>query len=272
MNRTAKMFLACVAFACISSTMVAQVSVIGELSQDREVRPGDSYEGVILVKNDTDEMQEAKVYQSDYAFHFSGTNSYGEPGTHPRSNARWISFSPQFLSLPPQSTAAVNYRVAVPRDSLGTLIGTYWSMLMVEGVPKGSLESSAPRADRKEMGIAQAIRYGIQIASTFSGTGTRNIKFIETKLVRKDADERALQIDIENTGEIGMRPDVYVELFDEAGLSRGRFYGIRLRLYPGTSVRQVIDLSSAPSGTFKALIVVDAGADEAFAAQYTLKL
>lgn len=254
------------------SSSLAQVSVIGELSQDKTARPGEVYEGLILVRNDTQELQEAKVYQTDYTFHHSGTNSYGEPGSHPRSNAPWLSFNPAFLSLPPQATVAVNYSVNVPRDTTGGLNGTYWSMLMVEGISPGSVESGVPRSDKKEMGITQTIRYGIQIATTIAATGSRNIRFIETKLLRNSDEEPILQVDIENTGSIGLRPDVYVELFDAQGISRGKFEGVKYRIYPGTSVRQSIQLGSAPSGTYKALIVVDAGGDDAFAAQYTLTL
>lgn len=256
-----------------ASVASAQVSIIGELSQDREARPGESYTGVIIIRNDTNEPQEAKIYQTDYLFHYSGTNSYGDPGSHARSNAKWITFSPAYIMLPPQATAAVNYSVTVPSPTDGTqLTGTYWSMLMVEAIPRGSPESTLPRPDKKaEMGIAQTIRYGIQIVTHIANTGTRKVNFVGVQIVPKETSGRILQVDIENTGEIGIRPDVYVELFDEKGLSRGKFPGTRYRIYPGTSVRQQIDLSSVAPGTYKALIVVDAGGDEVFGGQYTLK-
>jgi hypothetical protein len=273
MKRLFVVLLGTLIAACCSHRLAAQVSVIGELSHDKEARPGETYEGVIVIKNDTNEPQEAKVYQTDYLFHFSGTNSYGEPGSTPRSNSKWITFSPAFLALPPQSTVAINYTVKVPLEKEGgKLIGTYWSMLMVEGIGKGSPESTTPKANKKaEMGIVQTIRYGIQIATLIANTGVRKINFVDKKLFTKETGERILQIDIENTGDIGLRPEVYVELFDQQGVSKGKFPGIRYRIYPGTSVRESIDLSSVPKGTYKALIVVDAGGDDVFGAQYNLK-
>ena len=254
-------------------SVFAQVSVIGELSQDRDARPGESYNGVIVVRNDTNEPQEAKVYQTDYQFHFSGTNNYGEPGSQLRSNAKWVSFSPSFITLPPQGTMAINYTVTIPKEAEGKkLVGTYWSMLMVEGVQKGSAESSLPQKEKQaQMGIMQTIRYGIQIATSITSTGVRKVDFVAVKLVTKDDGKKALQVDIENSGDIGMRPDVYVELFDEQGISKGKYYGVKYRIYPGTSVRQSIELSSIPKGTYKALVVVDAGGEDVFGAQYTLK-
>jgi hypothetical protein len=168
---------------------------------------------------------------------------------------------------------AVNYTITVPKETdTNKLVGSYWSMLMVEGIQKGSAESSLPPKDAKaQMGIMQTIRYGIQLVTTILQTGTKKIQFNSTKIIKKEDDKRILQIDIENIGEIAMRPDVYVELFNEQGASLGKFPGVKFRIYPGTSVRQSIDVSSVAQGTYKALVVVDAGGDDVFGSQYTLK-
>lgn len=261
------------ALVVLSFTAQAQISVIGELSQDREGRPGGKYEGVIIVKNDTNDPQEAKVYQTDYLFYSNGTNNYGDPGTMPRSNAKWVRFSPSYLTVPPQGMVSVNFTVTVPSNIDGkNLVGTYWSMLMVEGIAKGSAESTAPKDPKKaQMGISQTIRYGIQIATHIAGTGTKQINFLDAKMITKAEGGKFLQVDIENTGDLGLRPDVYVELFDDKGASIGKYPGVKYRIYPGTSVRQMIDLTSVTSGTYKAVVVVDAGGDDVYGAQYTLK-
>ena len=261
-------------FAFMAAPAWGQLSVIGELSQDRDARPGETYEGIIIVKNDTDEPQEAKVYQTDYLFYFNGTNDYGEPGTIPRSNARWVTFSPASLVVPPQSSMAVNYTIKIPSDINGApLVGSYWSMLMIEGIGKGSAESTLPRDSSKtQMGIQQTIRYGIQLATHIAQTGDKKVNFLNAQLVTKEDGGKFLQVDIENTGDLGIRPEVYVELFDASGASVGKYEGNRYRLYPGTSVRQMINLSKAPPGEFRALVVVDAGGDDVFGAQYTIKL
>lgn len=266
-------FFPLIVFFVLLPSADAQVSVIGELSQDRGARPGEQYEGSVIVKNDTNEPQEAKVYQTDYLFSFDGTNNYGEPGTMPRSNAAWVSFSPSFVVLPPQGMVTVHFTVNVPTETTDRkLVGTYWSMLMVEGIPKGSAESSLPRDPKKtQMGIRQTIRYGIQIATHIANTGVKKIKFINAKLLKLEDGKSVLQVDIENTGDIGIRPDCYVELFDDKGASIGKFSGHTYRIYPETSVRQSIDLSSVKKGSYKALVVVDAGGDDIFGAQYTLQ-
>ena len=251
----------------------SQILVVGDLSRDREAQAGEKYEETIMLRNDSNEPQEAKIYQTDYSFKFDGTNNYAEPGTSPRSNAKWIVYSPTFVTVPPLSNATISYTVTVPAEiGNAKLIGTYWSMMMVEGIPKGAGESSMPTDPKKvQMGIRQIIRYGIQIATHIAKTGQKSIRFLDTKLVTGKAGERSLVIDIENNGDIGFRPDVYVELFNDKGVSVGKFPGSKSRIYPGTSIRQTIDLTKVPSGTYKAMVVVDGGGEDIFGAQHTIK-
>jgi hypothetical protein len=267
-------FVICILQIILITICSGQIAVIGDLSQDREANPGDKYEGSVLLKNDSNEPQEAKIYQTDYSFRFDGMNNYGEPGKLPRSNAKWITFSPSYVTVPPQGSITVTYSVTVPLSTeTGKLVGSYWSMLMVEAIAKGSGESSGKQDNKKpQMGIRQTIRYGIQIATHIAQTGTKNINFLDIKIVAPKKGERTLQVDIENTGDIGFRPDMYVELFNTAtGASIGKFEGQKYRMYPGTSVRQIIDLSKVPSGEYKAMIVVDGGGDDIFGAEHTLK-
>lgn len=261
-----------VAIVLCWSVAVSQVSVIGDLSNDKEAKPGDRYDGVITVKNDSDDPQEVKVYQTDYLFACDGTNNYADAGTLARSNATWVSFSPSFFTVPPRGTATVNYTVQVPTDTtVKKLVGSYWSMLMIEGVAKGSAESAAQKDNKKpQMGIRQTIRYGIQVATHIAHTGTKKIDFLDQKLVQKDG-KIFLQVDIGNSGEVWVRPTMYVELFDDKGVSRGKFPGVAYRLYPGTSVRQMIDLSQVKKGSYKAQVVVDVGDEDAYGAEYNLK-
>lgn len=69
----------------------ANIDVDGDMIVVRSAAPGETYEGDIVIRNNGDEPEEIKVYQTDYSFQCNGSNSYGEPGKLPRSNAVWIS-------------------------------------------------------------------------------------------------------------------------------------------------------------------------------------
>jgi len=261
--------LALLLLAVLSLPAQAGVSVVGGLCRERTVESGKAYKGVIFISNSDDTPAEAKVYQTDYVFFRDGKSVYGEPGKAPRSNAGWITFSPPRLVIPAKRTVPVDYSIKVPAEK--PLKGTYWSMIMVEGVSKSSPESIQAEEGKAKLGITNVIRYGIQMVTHIGDTGTRKLKFLETKLLREDG-KRIFQVDIENTGQRWLRPFLWVELYDGDGRYVGRFEGRRARTFPGTSVRRRIDLSAPPKGTYKALLVADGGEDAVFGVSYTLKL
>jgi hypothetical protein len=247
---------------------VSSVSVMGALTKKQIAEIGGTYQGVISITNSDEEPQEVKVYQTDYLFFFDGKNIYGKPGKDPRSNANWITYNPTQLTIPPKGKSVVNYIIKVPNDK--SLVGTYWSMLMVEGITKDSSEAIKPEKDKTKMGIGQMIRYGVQMVTNIQDTGTRNLNFMEVKLI-KDGEKRIFQLDIENNGERLLVPLLYVELYNENGTYVGKFDGKKKRTYPGTSVRFNIDMSQVPKGKYKAMAMADCGDDDIFGATYDLE-
>lgn len=260
------------ALAGVAPGASAQVSVVGNTVVERQVRPGERYAGVIVLRNDSGEPQDAKVYQTDYVTYANGATVYGQPGSHARSNAKWIALQPSYVTLPPHATTEVAYTVTVP-DAPGQLpAGTYWSMVMVEGIPRGSPESTrgGPRNKGVELGVVTRIRYAVQLATHLAGSGTRRLQFANPTVVAARNGSRALNFDIVNTGDYAYRPDVSVELYTPAGREVGKFSASRELTYPGTSLRQSFDFSKVQPGSYKALVVVDAGADDVFGAQFKL--
>ena len=246
----------------------AGIAVLGGLSQEETAEIGKTYQGTIRIKNLGAAPQTVRVYQTDYRFFADGRNIYGEPGKDARSNAGWITFSPSLLTIPPEEEVAVNYRVAVPDDA--SLKGSYWSMVMVEGMGDAKSQPAVTEKGETRIAIRHVIRYGVQLVTDIGGAGARSLK-LDARLVRADG-KRLLQVDVHNTGERWLRPTLWAQLFDEKGQFVGKFNGARARVYPGTSVRKSIDLSAVPAGTYKALVVADADEDSVYGATYTLKL
>ena len=247
----------------------AQINILGGLSHEREAKPDEIYEGEVIIRNKSQEMAEVKIYQTDYLFYCDGSNIYGEPGKIDRSNAKWITFYPKRLKLGPKQQEIVHYKVIVPKKE--GLVGTYWSMLMVEPIPKESSESSQLKENEVAMQVLQIFRYGIQIATHIHDTGVGMLKFMDTKLL-KEQENIILKVDVENIGEIFLRPSLSVELFDENGVQLDKSEGGRFRTYPGTSVRFKVELGQIEEGTYKALVVADCGGNDIFGATYNLKI
>jgi hypothetical protein len=247
----------------------AEIGVVNGLTHEKAVLPGDTISGLILLKNTGLEPEEVRLYQTDFFFTFDGKKFYNDPGKLDRSNSGWISYNPSRLTIAPQATREVKFTVRVPQDK--SLLGTYWSIIMVENIPRIPPE----REDRTEkdiqFGIQQVMRYGVQVVTHIADSGERNIKFINTDLVRQ-GEKTFLVVDVENTGERWLRPVLWLDLYDGQGQHAGKFKGDKWRIYPGTSVRYSVDISSVVKGKYTALIVIDNNDDYVFGAQYNLNL
>jgi hypothetical protein len=255
--------------ASLATAARAQITVVGGGVEEHAAHPGETYSGTLRLRNDGRETEEAKLYLTDYTFSADGTTRYAAAGSLPRSSARWVTFSPAQVRIPAGGEATVGYTVAVPAGA--ALSGTYWSMLMVEGIARGSAESTASANARVRVGIQPSIRYGVQIATTLDGAGTPRVAFANARAFAA-AQGKVLELDLANAGDVAYRPEIRVELFDDAGRKAGSFTSRRGLLYPGTSLRQTFELGAVPAGSYQALVVADTGGDQVYGAQYRLKL
>lgn len=109
--------------------MQGSVSVVGTLARTVALKPGEAFEGDIVLKNSDRTPAELHVSQTDYLFDATGRNQYGAPGQNQRSNAGWMTITPTPLRLGPGETQTVHYKGRAPTDE--KLRGSYWSMIMV---------------------------------------------------------------------------------------------------------------------------------------------
>lgn len=248
----------------------AQLYIAAPLVDDREVTPGSTYEGVVPITNPTDEPMQARLYLTDYRFDAGGSNWYDEPGTSDRSNAGWVAFGAPVVTIPANSTLDIPYQVQVPDDA--ALHGSYWCLLMIEGIPHDAAESTlGGTGDGPQFGVRRRIRYGIQIASHIRRTGEPQLEIPSAELLAVGDGSHVLQLKVENTGTRMGETQVYLDLFDTDGQALGRFEGSEARIYPDTSFRHQVRLEGIASGTYEALLVVDAGEDHTYGVQYTLE-
>lgn len=247
----------------------AQLAVATNTVHERVAKPGERYEGSIEIRNTTAEPQEALVYQTDYHTTADGQSFFDKPGTHRRSNARWVSFNPTRLVIPPNGRGVVTYAVAVPAQ--GVSPGTSWSILMVQAVPRGSVGASGMTPRQAQAMITSQVRFGVQIATHVGTDVPMRIAFDRVGARADSAGSRQLVYDFENTGTRGVRLLMAVELFTLDGRLVRKLEEQRGLLYPGTSARQRFDFGKLPPGEYRALVTADAGSDEIFGAQYTLR-
>jgi hypothetical protein len=258
-------------FAALASSLVfvphaeAQLILTSGAIHERQARTGEQYEGRIEVTNSSAVPQRARVYQTDQYASADGRIGYPAAGSAPRSNASWVTFGPSEIVVPPGGNAAITFAVRVPTGP--SIEGTYWSMIMIEGVDSARTGEAAARA---RVGIKTVMRLGVQIATHIGESGTVRIAFDSVR-ASSSGGQRQLFYDFANTGTRATRLLMSVELFDSSGRPIRKLEQQRGLLYPGNSARQRFDFGALPPGQYTAIVTADGGSDLLFGAQYTLR-
>lgn len=243
----------------------AQIAVVGSTVEERVAAPGELYMGTIVVRNLSRQDQPVRIYQTDYLFFADGTSHFDDPGTTPRSNAKWITPTVRSLLVPPASEMTVSYSVQVPND---TITGTYWSTIMVEGAPTEAGRSSSGRA---QVGVGAVMRYAVQVATHIKATGSRKVSFANSRLLTNADSSHSFELEVRNAGDRAYRPALWIEVYDEQGALKANVRQERGLLYPGTSLKQTFALGKLAHGSYRAIVFADSGEDAVFASQFTLK-
>jgi hypothetical protein len=238
------------------------------------VSPGDRFIGTIPVLNITDEPVSLRVYLADRLRVPGQTSEYDfdeEGGHEPRSFLDWAIFSPERLTLDPDETQDINYEVNVPDDP--TLEGSYWVVIFIESIPTTEPDIIAEGEEGISVGIRTIFRYAIQIYATIEGTETREANFTSLNLEPAEGWFNATAV-LENTGNIHIRPDVWLELRDIAGeLVYEEEHGEQTVL-PESARDFVFEIRNLPieSGEYLVMILADYGVPTLIAAQGRLNL
>ena len=246
-------------FSIFGAELQAAILMQGGYSHEFTTVPGGVYKKSIKLKNMGRTPQEIKIYMEDYMFNAGGRSKFtaARLRKNPRSNSQWIKFSPNRLILAPGAERVINYTMRVPR---GRLTGTYWSALVIEPVVASSLESSRKHYNDKKvhMNIQQVARHAIQIVAQMGNTGKVNIQF-KHPVLKKQSRKRTFSLDAYNFGTRWIKPDVWLDVYNQQGTFVGKFQGDGSRIYPRTSVTLPVDISRLRSGKYKGLFVVDGG-------------
>ena len=241
----------------------AQVSVRGSAVHEYAAAPGEVLSGVVEVTSASATAQTARVYLTDYTFDAAGRTHFDAPRSQPRSSAGWVTLGTTRVTVPAGGSVPVHYTVRVPAD--GALVGTYWCLIMLEADP-GERAATGETA-----GLQTSLRYGVQVAASIGRTGRRTAEISTPRVVAGRAGGRAVEFVLRNAGERAYRPAVSLQLFDSLGAARGVFRESRGLLYPGTSLRQRFELAGVARGSYRAVILADAGDGQVFGADVALE-
>lgn len=235
------------------------------------LEPGEHYQAEIILANKSDVVVTVDLSLTDYMPTEQGSQ-YPAAGTLPRSNAPWITLENSTVEIPPETQVIVPYRIDLPADA--KLVGTYWSMILVEpsNAVQEHLEVREINDGEVRTAIRQRFRYGISVVTTIAHSGQNQIDLGNPRLISIDGNPNSFHISLQNTGKTLVTPKVWLELFDMQGNPVGRHEAEPGRIFPGSSVRTQFPLGTLEPGDYQALVIADPGNDDIFGARYTLNI
>lgn len=260
--RTVKLYLTFLFISILPLISIGSIEVVGSLRHIQKGNLGDVYTGEIKIQNSSDKDQEVRIYQTDLLYDFNDFTYYDDPVSHNRSNASWIQFSPKTTIVTGGATTYIQYEVTIPHSD--TLIGSYWSVLMIEGI------KPIDPNEEGQFNINTVTRYAIQIVTEITDGGIGQLDFMDPSLIA-EGEKLFLAVDMKNTGDHYIVPELTMELFDENGESVKVLIASKKGLFPNTSVRFRFDLEGIESEkTYQTVIVAAGEGEDVFGLEYTL--
>jgi hypothetical protein len=256
--------------ATAPSSAATGISVLGSLVRTFQTAAGSAAEARILVRNVSSEPQTVRAYLTDYAPPGGEGSGFPSPGTVPRSNAGWLKLLPEEQVLLPGETGSVSVLIQVP--DVWSEPGTFWSVVMVEGVSPAVL--APPDSAQVRVAIREVFRTAVRIVTDVQVAGLLaepSLRFADSALRMGDRGPE-LYLSLGNSGPVSLSLELWVELFDERGASLGRFTARNLALLPGEVGERQIALEGVPPGAYEALVVADNRDAAVFGNRYRLNI
>ncbi len=251
-------------FLLSTSSVFGGILILNGLSHIHEGQEGQTLKGQIVVRNAQSTEQDVKLYLRDYYFNANGESFFPEIATQPRSNAKWIDVSETYVTLNPMEERTIDYEISIPNGV--EMDGTFWSVILVEGIVPPD-----PNMIERGLQVNTVMRYAVQVVTNLGETGSKELQFTNYDVEKKE-DATSLLIEVENTGERLLIPELQVELYDASGSKIGIYNGGKKKLYPNTSQKFAIPIQDIPEGTYQALVLADSPDADIFGANLTVEL
>lgn len=238
------------------------------------VSPGDRITATLNVINQSDERIVLRIYSGDMVRVQGEITNYEfdeEGGNETRSFLDWMSFSPDQMVLEPGDSQDILCEVNFPEDP--TLEGSYWGVIFIQEATSNEPGIEVPEDEGMQVGITTIFRYAIKIYSTFEGTEIREGLFIDLPIEHVE-DRFIIHGIFENSGNIYMRPEVWLEIRNPAGEVIYQQDHIRQTVLPETIREYIFELSDQPfvPGSYLVMVIADYGGPTLVAAQGRMEI
>ena len=246
--------------SCASAEGV--LSLLDTFQCTYQLEPGDEVTGFVWMVNVGDEVVKAKAYLQDFSLPLGEEPLLTEPaGVAKRSNASWIVLPFTYFEVPPFTRFPIPYTVRVPKEP--QLHGSYWSVIAIESAEEFAV------TDPEGIRIQVIKRFAYQMIVELGERSSFAFRVLDQRIdVSQEA--RRLVFDVENEGVFAIKPQPTVTVIDADGKCCGLFSCPRQIVYPLSSARFYVDISSLVPGHYPARVVFKHNKDHLLTAEYAI--
>jgi len=246
---------------------------ISTLSIDLNLPPGGSFTGGFEVINNSEQPREFTVELKDYDRNIEGGLVLLNPGTHPRSLAKFLSFTPAQFTLAPTQKQVITFKVEIP----ATERGPHWAALAITSpAPSSGAQPPPPPGQQPSIpvtiGTAEQFIVKIRHTDPTNAVNRGRIVSVQALLPERDKPLRIV-VEYENTGTTFQIAKTQLRIVNAKGEIVVQKKAEDMALLPGGKQRLEIPVTEKlPSGTYLALAIIDFGGDFLVAGQVRFKL
>lgn len=259
------------ALGLIAFGIKAQIG-ISALSVDVNLPPGGSFTGAFEVINSSDQPREFTVELKDYDRNIEGGLVLLNPGTHPRSLAKFFSFTPAQFALAPKQKQQITFKIEIPAAERGP----HWAALAVTSPAPSSGAQPPPPGQQPSIPvtIGTAEQFVVKIRHTDPTNAVNRGRIVSVQALLPER-EKPLRIvvEYENTGTTFQIAKTQLRIVNAKGEVVVQKKAEDMAMLPGGKRRLEIPVTERlPSGTYLALVIIDFDGDFLVAGQVRFQI
>lgn len=242
-------------FVFASLTVSAQNLGAYPTTLDFKLAGGQGESQVVNISNGSAKKVQFRLYLNDWIRDSIGGHAYYRADTLPRSCAKWVSLSTNFVELEPGQVKQVTVKLQMPDDP-NAVKEMKWAMLFIETVE----EANAAKNSSTQASVRNLLRIGVHIYQTPPTLSNREIKVLDLKPSAEGANTYNLVC--KNTGDIMLECKSYLELSSLADGTKTKLEAVEFPIFPDQRRLVTFELpKNLAKGKYSALAVVDGGED-----------
>lgn len=237
----------------ISNLSAQQVNINPSIVNFHLQSPGTSENKVIIITNNSANLQSFEISIGDWNRTENGTHDYFQMNTQPYSCASWLTFDKSFIEIPAGQSAEIVLTINASNNEKD-FEAMKWAMLFIQGanlkppVTNGAKEAKAS--------IQEIVRMGIHIYQS-PLTLTENAASAKSLNVSTE-NPNVYDFSFENTGKTMLTCKSHLEVISLADSKETITEIIEAPVFPGGKRTVQLELpANLPKGKYSILAVLD---------------